>query len=130
MENRLSLRSLKQFRGGIRFTNTLRTDIESVNYVKVVNMNISHDPTPLRAAADGAITVAGTNILLEQIISAFKCGAATGEIVARFPELNLADAYTVIGYYLRHQPEVDTYLRQRLNGRTLSHNANAALAGI
>lgn len=31
----------------------------------------------------------------------------------QYPVLSLADVYAVIGYYLRHRPEVETYLAQR-----------------
>ena len=30
----------------------------------------------------------------------------------QYPALRLADVYSVIGYYLRHQEAVDDYLRQ------------------
>ena len=35
------------------------------------------------------------------------------EIVYQYPTLRLADVYIVIGYYLQHRVEVESYLRQR-----------------
>jgi hypothetical protein len=40
-------------------------------------------------------------------------GATAEEIVQQYPVLALADVYAVIGYYLRHRPEVEAYLAQR-----------------
>lgn len=40
-----------------------------------------------------------------------QAGDSPGEIVDAFDTLKLADVYSVIGYYLRHQTEVDAYLQ-------------------
>jgi hypothetical protein len=47
------------------------------------------------------------------MVAAFHEGATAEEIAQQYPSLRLADVYAVVGYYLRHQPEVDEYLRQR-----------------
>jgi hypothetical protein len=45
--------------------------------------------------------------------AAFADGATAEEIAQQYPVLNLADVYSVIGYYLRHPAEGQSYLRQR-----------------
>lgn len=61
---------------------------------------------------DGVARVAGTRVPLDTIISEYKMGETPEKIVDSFSTVSLADAYALIGYYLRHQPEVDEYLRQ------------------
>lgn len=68
---------------------------------------------PFETDADGAVRVGGTRITLDVIVTAFTDGATAEEIAQQYPSLQLADIYSVIGYYLRHRSEVDAYLRQR-----------------
>jgi len=68
---------------------------------------------PLETNSDGVVRAAGTRVTLDTIIAAFEDGATAEEIVYQYPSLNLADVYSVLGYYLRHRPEVAAYLRQR-----------------
>lgn len=75
-------------------------------------MTISAEVVPLREEA-GVIRVAGTRVTLDTIISVFNAGATPEEIAQRYPTLQLADVYAVIGYYLHHRGEVDAYLRER-----------------
>ncbi len=63
--------------------------------------------------ADGVIRVGGTRVTLDTVITAFKQGATAEEIASQYPSLQLADIYTVIGYYLHHQDEIEVYLTQR-----------------
>ncbi len=74
---------------------------------------IEANPVPLRADADGTIRVVGTRLTLDTIVTAYRDGAAPEEIVNRFPDLSLPDAYAVVGYYLRYQREVEAYLDER-----------------
>jgi uncharacterized protein (DUF433 family) len=78
-----------------------------------MSLTIAVEQVPLAADADGVIRVAGTRLPLDTIIFAFHQGATAEEIVQRFPVIDLADAYAVIGYYLRHRVELDTYLKAR-----------------
>jgi uncharacterized protein (DUF433 family) len=71
------------------------------------------EPVPLRRDEHGTIRVGDTRVTLDTVIHAFQQGACAEEIVFRFSSLNLTDVYLVIGYYLRHQAEVDAYLAQR-----------------
>lgn len=75
-------------------------------------MTISAEVIPLREEA-GVIRVAGTRVTLDTIISVFNAGATPEEIAQRYPTVQLADVYAVIGYYLHHRGEVDAYLRER-----------------
>jgi hypothetical protein len=52
-------------------------------------------------------------VTLDTVVAAFSQGATAEEIVHRYPSLELADVYQVIGYYLRRPSEVDAYLKER-----------------
>lgn len=68
---------------------------------------------PLSADKDGVIRVGSTRVTLDTVISAFLDGATAEEIVHQYPSLQLADVYSVIGYYLKQRDEVDAYLQRR-----------------
>lgn len=70
-------------------------------------------PIPLETDADGVVRASGTRVTLDTIVAAFEDGATAEEIVYQYPSLNLADVYSVLGYYLQHRPEVEAYLRRR-----------------
>lgn len=71
------------------------------------------EPVPLHSDENGVIRVGGTRLTLETVVSAFDAGATPEEICEDFPELELADAYAVVTYALRHRSEVDQYLAGR-----------------
>ena len=73
-------------------------------------------PIPLVTDANGVVRISKTRIALDTVVTAFLEGATAEEIGEQYPSLHLWDIYLVIGYYLQHQSEVDTYLleRQRL----------------
>ncbi|MEQ1909397.1 MAG: DUF433 domain-containing protein [Vicinamibacterales bacterium] len=68
---------------------------------------------PIHTDADGAIRVAGTRVTLDTLVAAFDAGATAEEIVQQYPSVALADVYSVITYYLRHQADVCAYLQER-----------------
>lgn len=68
------------------------------------------EPVPLNLDAGGVLRVGGTRVTLDTVVAVFNHGATAEEIVLRFPTLRLADVYAVLGYYLRHRDEVETYL--------------------
>lgn len=68
---------------------------------------------PLSVDADGVIRISGTRVTLDTLVAAFTEGATAEEITQQYPALKLADVYSVIGYYLRHPAEVQSYLQQR-----------------
>ncbi|MGE5340669.1 MAG: DUF433 domain-containing protein [Candidatus Omnitrophota bacterium] len=76
-------------------------------------MKIEQEQVPLRMDSDSVIRVGSTRVTLDTVIDAFKEGAAAEEIVFRYPTLQLADVYAVLGYYLRHPQEIEDYLSQR-----------------
>ena len=71
------------------------------------------ETVPLRTDKSGVVRVGTTRVPLDTVVHVFKTGASAEEIVERFPTLALADVYSTIGYYLRHQEDVDRYLRER-----------------
>ena len=68
---------------------------------------------PIRTDADGVIRVGGTRVTLDTLVAAFDAGATAEEIVQQYPSVALADVYSVIAYYLRHQPEMQAYVTRR-----------------
>jgi uncharacterized protein (DUF433 family) len=74
---------------------------------------IQPDPVPLRADEGGALRVGDTRVPLDTVIYEYENGADPEGIVNAYPTLQLADVYAVIAYYLRHQAEVNEYVRKR-----------------
>lgn len=74
---------------------------------------IKTEPIPLETDADGVVRVGGTRVTLDTIVTAFQDGASAEEIVYQYPSLNLADVYSVVGYYLQRRAAVELYLRKR-----------------
>jgi uncharacterized protein (DUF433 family) len=71
------------------------------------------DPIPLVTDATGVVRISETRVTLDTVVTAFLEGAIAQEIREQYPSLQLSDIYSVIGYYLRHQAEVDAYLLER-----------------
>lgn len=69
---------------------------------------------PLEMTVDGVLRVGNTRVTLDTVVAAFEEGATAEEIVQQYPTLHLADVYAVIGYYLSHYDEVESYLKERL----------------
>ncbi|HEY9803359.1 MAG TPA: DUF433 domain-containing protein [Leptolyngbyaceae cyanobacterium] len=71
---------------------------------------------PLVTDANGVVRISKTRVTLDTVVTAFLEGSTAEQIKEQYPSLQLSDIYSVIGYYLRHQTEVDEYLlkRQRL----------------
>ena len=78
---------------------------------KAMALSIDAEPIPLQVDPHGTVRVGGTRLTLETALGAFKRGDTPDEIVAGFPGLELADVYALITYYLRHQADVEEYLR-------------------
>lgn len=72
------------------------------------------NPVPV-VETNGVFRVAGTRVTLDTVLECFLDGATPEEIVQRYPALELVWVYEVIGYYLRHQEQLNAYLE---NGRT------------
>ena len=71
------------------------------------------DPVPFATDADGVVRVGRTRVTIDTLVAAFRQGASPEAIADQYPALRLADVYTALGYYLRHQEEVDAYLERR-----------------
>lgn len=71
------------------------------------------EPIPLVADANGVIRVSRTRVTLHTLITAFLEGCTAEEIREQYPCLQLSDIYFALGYYLRHQSEVNAYLMER-----------------
>ena len=78
-----------------------------------MTLDVVADPLPLQIDEDGVARVGGTRVTLDTVVAAFADGATAEEIVQQYPSVALADVYAVLGYYLRHRPEVDAYLQRR-----------------
>ena len=67
---------------------------------------------PLATDGEGVIRVGRTRVTLESVLGAFHQGATAEEIVQQYPTLDLADVYGTLGFCLRHQEEVQAYLKE------------------
>ena len=68
---------------------------------------------PLRRDTSGGLRIGKSRVLLELVIRAFEDGATPEAIAQRYPTATLADIYSVLAYYLRHQEEIKAYLANR-----------------
>jgi uncharacterized protein (DUF433 family) len=71
------------------------------------------DGPPIRRDEDGVLRVGQSRVLIDLVIQAFQDGATAETIVQRYPSATLADVYATIAYYLKHQVEIDEYLKSR-----------------
>jgi uncharacterized protein (DUF433 family) len=78
-----------------------------------MTLTIVTESAPLNTNEDGVVLVGNTRVTLDTVVAAFLEGATAEEIIEQYPSLQLADVYSVIGYYLRRKTEVDTYLKIR-----------------
>jgi uncharacterized protein (DUF433 family) len=76
-------------------------------------LSIISEPPPLSTTPEGVIRIGGTRVTLDTVVSAYREGATVEEIVEQYPSLQMSDVYTVIGYFLRHEDEVNAYLEGR-----------------
>ena len=83
-------------------------------------------PIPLEEDTDGVVRVGGTRVTLDTVVAAFREGATAEEIVHQYPSLDLADVYSVIGYYLQQRSHVEAYLRGRQQQRDKVRDQNEA----
>ena len=60
---------------------------------------------------DGGYYIAGTRVPLDCIVFEFRNGASAESIRQTFPTLTLEQVYGAAAFYLGHQAEVDTSIR-------------------
>jgi uncharacterized protein (DUF433 family) len=70
-------------------------------------------PPPVRLDESGTLRVGQTRVTLDTVVGAWKDGATAEQIVLDYDSLNLAEVHATISYYLKHQEEVEAYLRER-----------------
>ena len=78
-----------------------------------MTLSIAIEPAPIQTDPHGVVRVASTRVTLDTVVTAFREGCEPEEIAEQYSSLQLSDIYLVIGYYLRHQDEVHTYLAER-----------------
>ena len=71
------------------------------------------DPAPLRVDDTGAVRVGQSRVTLDALLQYWRLGMKPEDIARGLDSLTLADVHGAIAYYLRHQSELDEYLRQR-----------------
>lgn len=76
-------------------------------------LSVTADPLPLTADADGVLRVGPSRVTLDTVVAAFRDGMTPEGIFEQYPSLRLADVYSVIGYFLSHPDEVESYLQGR-----------------
>ncbi len=67
---------------------------------------------PLEADSQGVLRISGTHVTLESVVAVYRTGRTAEQIAELYSSLQLADIYAVLTYYLRHQEEVETYIRR------------------
>ena len=78
-----------------------------------MDIGLQAEAPPLRRDTSGGLRIGKSRALLELVIHAFEDGATPEAIVQRYPAATLADIYSVLAYYLRHQEEIRAYLADR-----------------
>jgi len=78
-----------------------------------MGVTLQSEAPPLQQDDSGALRVGKSRVLVDLVIRAFQDGATPEIIAQRYPSATLADIYAVIAYYLRHQEEMETYLKER-----------------
>jgi uncharacterized protein (DUF433 family) len=78
-----------------------------------MSLVLEREAPPFREDESGAIRIGNSRVLLELVVRAFQDGASPESIIQRYSTLSLSEVYTTIGYYLRHQQEIEAYLNER-----------------
>ena len=61
---------------------------------------------------EGGYYIGDSRVSLDSVVYAFKRGASPESIQRSFPLLTLEEVYGAITFYLSHQHEVDSYLKE------------------
>jgi uncharacterized protein (DUF433 family) len=78
-----------------------------------MTVSLHSDPLPLRLDETGTIRVGASRVTLDVVLADYRSGMSPEEIVRQLDTLSLADVHATIAYCLRHQDEVDAYLKRR-----------------
>lgn len=71
------------------------------------------ETVPLTMEDGQTLRIGGSRVTLDVVASAYRQGNSPEQIVEMFPTLHLADVYAVVSWMLRHEDEVNGYLRSR-----------------
>ncbi|MGH2607859.1 MAG: DUF433 domain-containing protein [Tepidiformaceae bacterium] len=80
--------------------------------VASATFDIAADPVPLNKWDDGSIRVSGTRLHYYLFLHFYRSGDGPEDLLEAFPFLDLGTIHVLIGYYLRHQKELDGYLAE------------------
>ncbi|PSF35419.1 hypothetical protein C7H19_16700 [Aphanothece hegewaldii CCALA 016] len=78
-----------------------------------MNILLAQETIPVYKDETGALRIGNSRVLLELVIRAFQDGASPETIVQRYSTLSLSNVYLTIGYYLKNQDTIETYLNYR-----------------
>lgn len=91
-----------------------------------MSLVVAPEPIPIATDVDGVVRVGGTRVTLDTVVAAYREGATAETIAEQYPSLQLDQVYTVIGYYIRHQYEVNEYLERRRQAAAQVRQENEA----
>jgi uncharacterized protein (DUF433 family) len=78
-----------------------------------MTMTLHADLVPLRVDKTGAIRVGESRVTLDVLLQYWRMGMRPEEIARGLDTVTLADVHGALAYYLRHQTEIDQYLKRR-----------------
>jgi uncharacterized protein (DUF433 family) len=78
-----------------------------------MTVTLHADPVPLRVDETDTIRVGQSRVTLDVLVQYYRMGMKPEEIARGLDTLTLADVHGALAYYLRHQAEIDQYLRRR-----------------
>ncbi len=89
-------------------------------------LQLHEEKVPIGTDEHGTLRVGGTRVALSTVVSCFENGFTPEDIVDAFDALGLADVYSVLGYYLRHEKEIRAQLDcERAEGESLRKEIEA-----
>ncbi len=71
------------------------------------------DLPPLSIDEGGVVRVGASRVTLDLVVEQYENGMSPEDFVRAYDTLTVADVYAAIAYYLRHQNDVQSYLKWR-----------------
>lgn len=68
---------------------------------------------PLNQDSEGTIRLTGSRVTLDTLVASHRNGNTPEQIQEGFPSLSVAQIKGAIAWYLKHQAEVEEYLKER-----------------
>jgi uncharacterized protein (DUF433 family) len=91
--------------------------------------SIQAEAPAIRVDPDGTMRVGGSRVIVDLVIQSYLNGASAESIVQAYTSISLAEAYSVIAYYLRHRQEMDAYLAEKARTGAYMRDKLAAMHG-